>query len=65
MPKSMNEMDETELQVLIGKLTNTVDRLAYERPNSAEYRTEAVIPEDARQLLTEKRKPKPSGEVTF
>jgi hypothetical protein len=63
MQKRMHEMDENELRVLISKLSNTVERLAHERPNSPEHRSEAETLKDARQLLAEKRKA--SNEVTF
>jgi hypothetical protein len=57
MQKSMYGMDENELQVLISRMSNTVERLAHTRQNSPEYRHEAGILKDARQLLAEKRKP--------
>jgi hypothetical protein len=63
--KSMYDMDQNELQVLISKLERTVERLAYERPSSPEHRTEAGILKDAKQLLSEKRKQETSSEVTF
>jgi hypothetical protein len=66
MLNSMHEMDENELQALIGRLSNTVERLAHERQNSPVYRHEAGILKDARQLLTEKRQLKTiPSEVTF
>lgn len=59
-------MDEDELQVLISRLSNTVERLAHQRQNSPEYRHEASVLQDAKQLLAEKRKPKKIvDEVTF
>ena len=58
MPKSMYEMDEQELGALIEKLSETVERLAHEKPGSGEYNHEAVVLKDARLLLAEKRKKK-------
>lgn len=55
MSKSMYDMDDVELTQLIDKLSHNVERLAYERPNSAEYRHEAGVLSDARQLLAEAR----------
>lgn len=58
-------MDENELQVLISSLSSTVEKLAHEKPNSPEYRHEAGILKDARQLLAEKRKPKKMSDETM
>jgi len=55
MAKSMYNMDEIELQALVGKLSHNVERLAYERPDSAEHRVEAGTLSDAKQLLAEIR----------
>lgn len=55
MSKSMYDMDETELRQLIEKLSHNVERLAHERPTSAEYRHEAGVLSDAKKLLEEKR----------
>jgi hypothetical protein len=54
----MYDLDENELEELIQKLSRTVERLAYEKPNSAEYRHESGVLQDANQLLAEKRKAK-------
>jgi hypothetical protein len=54
--KSMYQMDEKELQALIAKQEHLVAKLNYERPGSPEYRFEAGILKDAKQLLDEKRK---------
>jgi hypothetical protein len=57
----MYDMDEQELGALIEKLSANVERLRYERPGSGEYKHEAGVLKDARQLLDEKRrKPKAS-----
>jgi hypothetical protein len=56
MSKYMHEMDEQELGALIEKLSETVERLKYEKPWSAECNHEAGVLKDARQLLDEKRK---------
>jgi hypothetical protein len=69
MAKRIYDMNESELKELIPKLANTVERLKYERPNSARYRLEARILKDAEELLAEKQKPskeqKPSSEMTL
>jgi hypothetical protein len=51
----MYELDEQELGALIEELSQTVQRLAYEKPGSGEYNHEAGVLKDARQLLAEKR----------
>ena len=58
MSKSMYEMDETELEAFIAQQEHTVAKLEYERSGSGEYRLEAGILKDAKQLLAEKRKKK-------
>ena len=63
MPKSLHEMDEQELGALIEKLSQTVERLAHERPGSGEYNHEVGVLRDVRQLLAAKRKAKASSEV--
>lgn len=64
--KSMYQVDEKELEVLIAKLEHTVAKLKHERPGSSELNHEAGILKDAKQLLEEKRRiRKPSGEVEF
>lgn len=65
MPKSMYDMDEQELGALIEKLSETVERLAHEKPGSGEYNHEAGVLKDARQLLAEKRRAKAPSEVKF
>jgi len=66
MPKSMYDMDEQELGALIEKLSETVERLAHEKPGSGEYKQETGVLKDARQLLAEKRKAQgPGSEVKF
>ena len=65
MPKSMYAMDEQELGALIEKLSETVERLAHEKPGSSEHSHEAGVLKDARQLLAERRKAKASNEVRF
>ena len=65
MPKSMYDMDEQELGALIEKLSETVERLAHEKPRSGECNHEAGVLKDARQLLAEKRKAKALSEVKF
>jgi len=54
----MYDMDEQELGGLIEKLSETVERLAYEKPGSGEYNHESGVLKDARQLLAEKRNSK-------
>ena len=49
-------MDEQELGALLEKLSQTVERLAHERPGSVEYNHEAGVLRDVRQLLAAKRK---------
>ncbi len=58
MSKTMYDMDEQELGALIEKLSETVERLAHERPGSGEHNNEAGVLKDARQLLAEKRAPR-------
>jgi hypothetical protein len=58
MRKSMYELDEQELGALIEELSQTVERLAYEKPGSGEFNHEAGVLKDARQLLAEKRESK-------
>jgi len=66
MPKTMYDMDEKELAALIVKLEHTVAKLNHEKPGSGEYRHEAGILKDAKQLLAEKRKRQgPMDEVKF
>jgi hypothetical protein len=54
MPKSMYDMDEQELGALIEKLSETVERLAHERPGSGEYnhwkREVTLVSGNVRQL---------------
>jgi len=54
----MYELDEQELGALIEELSQTVERLAHEMPGSGEYKHEAGVLKDARQLLAEKRESK-------
>jgi uncharacterized membrane protein len=54
--KSMHDMSEQELEVLIAKLENTVVKLNYERPGSSEARFQAEELKDAKQLLHDRRK---------
>jgi len=61
MPKSMYDMDEQELGALIEKLSETVERLAHEKPGSGEYNQETGVLKDARQLLAEKRRRRVRG----
>jgi len=58
MPKSMYDMDEQELGALIEKLSETVERLAHQRPGSGEYNHESGVLKDARLLLADRRKKK-------
>jgi Arc/MetJ-type ribon-helix-helix transcriptional regulator len=51
-------MDEQELGALIEKLSETVERLAHERPGSGEYNHESGVLKDARLLLADRRKKK-------
>ena len=56
MLKSWHDMDEQELGALIEKLSETVQRLAHEKPDSDDYRREAGVLSDVRQLLAAKRR---------
>jgi hypothetical protein len=49
-------MDEQELGALLEKLSQTVERLAHEKPGSGEYNHEAGVLKDVRQLLAAKQK---------
>ena len=55
MPKRIYEMTEAELETFIQKVSQVVERLQQEQPDSAEYNLEAGVLRDAKQLLTEKR----------
>jgi hypothetical protein len=61
----MYDMDEKELEVLIVHQEHTVAKLNHERSGSGEYRFEAGILKDAKQLLAEKRKAKKPNDVVF
>lgn len=61
----MYEMDEQELGALIEELSETVERLAHEKPGSGDYNPEAGLLKGARQLLAERRKAKALSEVRF
>jgi hypothetical protein len=64
--KSMNDMNEQELEALIAKLQSAVAKLNYERPGSSEARFEAEVLKDAKQLLQDRRsKRQSSGEPHF
>jgi hypothetical protein len=58
MKKTMYEMDDRELGAFIAQQEHLVEKLANEKPGSAEHGFEAGVLEDARQLIAEKRKKK-------
>jgi len=62
--ESLHDMDEQELGALIEILSETVERLAHEKPSSGEYNHEVGVLRDVRQLpcrRSERRRP--SSEV--
>jgi hypothetical protein len=56
MSRSLHDMDEQELGALIEKLSETVQRLAHEKPDSDDHRREVGLLSDVRQLLAAKRR---------
>lgn len=48
-------MTEAELETFIRRVSQVVERLQQEQPDSAEYDLEAGVLKDAKQLLAEKR----------
>jgi hypothetical protein len=62
MPKSLHEMDEQELGALLEQLSQTVERLAHEKPGSGEYTHKVGLLRDVRQLLAARQKRKEASD---